>query len=262
MTNEASPILIWDDDLHLKINDVSFYLSFDTNELKAGYSVNDTFLLGKPRHMVEKSVEIGKQYKISKIFEMGILQGGSAALYDQIFAPKKLVAIEYDPKPVDVLAKYITNHNKVDIVKPYYGVNQADRSAMEKILFAEFPNRDIDLIVDDASHLYEETREAFNISFPYLKEGGLYIIEDWAWAHWSGDYWQKGQNTFLKGKVAMSNLLVELFMLTASHPEFIKDIFIDHNIIMIKRGKGVLPAGKFNIADHYLLRGKSFAAWL
>jgi hypothetical protein len=262
VTNDASQILIWEDDLHLKINDVSFYLSVDTNYLKTGYSASDTFLLGKPRHMVEKSVEIGKQYKISKIFDMGILHGGSAALYDQIFAPEKLVAIEHDLQPVDVLANYITKHNKVDIVKPYYGVNQADRSAMEKILLAEFPNRDIDLIVDDASHLYYETREAFNISFPYLKKGGLYIIEDWAWAHWSGDYWQKGQNAFLKNKVAMSNLLVELFMLTASHPEFIEDIFIDHNIIKIKRGKAELSTSKFNIADHYLLRGKKFDAWL
>jgi len=51
-------------------------------------------------------------------------------------------------------------------------------------------------------------------------------------------------------------------MLAASRPDFIKDIFIDHNLIMIKRGSGALPKGNFNIADHYLLRGKHFGAWL
>ena len=243
MTNEASPILIWEDDLHLKINDVSFYLSYDTNELLNKNSTKDNFLLGKPRHMVEKTITIGQQQKINKIFEMGILQGGSVVLYDQIFNPEKIVAIEYASKPVDMLTNYIKKRDKFDVVKPYYDVNQSDRSAMEKILSAEFPDRDIDLIVDDASHLYDETREAFNICFPYLKNDGLYIIEDWAWAHWSGDYWQQGQNSFLNGKTALSNLLIELFMLTASRPDFIKNIFIDHNVIIIKRGDGALPAG-------------------
>jgi predicted O-methyltransferase YrrM len=261
MSSKAPINLVWDDDLHLKINDVSFYLSFDTKELKTGYSIHDTFLLGKPKHMVEKTVALAQHQSVRKIFEMGILQGGSTVLYDQIFSPEKIVAIEHDPKPVDALANYIANHDKGDMVKPYYAINQADAIAMGKVLLAEFPDRDIDLIVDDASHLYQETREAFNISFPFLKKGGLYIIEDWAWAHWHGDYWQKSQNPFLKGKVAMSNLLIELFMLAASHPEFIENIFIDHNIITVKRGDGALPTGKFNIADHYLLRGKSFGAW-
>ena len=262
ITSEALPILIWEDDSHLKINDVSFYLSYDTNELLDKNSTKDHFLLGKPKHMVEKSIAIGQRQKINKIFEMGILQGGSVVLYDQIFKPEKIVAIDHEPKPVDVLANYIKKHRKYNTLKPYYGVNQADRSAMEKILSAEYPDKDIDFIIDDASHLYTETREAFNICFPYLKKGGLYCIEDWAWAHWSGDYWQQGQNSFLNGKTALSNLLVELLMLTASRPDFIKDIFVDHNVIIVKRGDGALPVGEFNIADHYLLRGKQFDAWL
>lgn len=257
----AEPQLIWEDDSHLKINEVSFYLSYDTSELLGGKTANDSFLLGKPRHMVEKSFAIGQQQKINKIFEMGILKGGSVVLYDQIYQPEKIVAIEYMQNPVDALTNFITKRNKSEVIKPYYGVNQADRHSMEKILSIEFPDRDIDLIIDDASHLYDETREAFNISFPYLKNGGLYIIEDWAWAHWSGDYWQK-DNAYFSGRKALSNLLIELFMLTASRPDFIKDIFIDHNVIIVKKGNGTLPAGEFNISSHYLLRGKYFDAWL
>ncbi len=262
MTNKLLPKLIWEGDSHLKINDVSFYLSYDIDELQDKNSTKDSYLLGKPKHMVEKSVDIGQQQSICKIFEMGILQGGSVILYDQIFQPEKIVAIEYVPEPVDALVSYILEHSKLDAIKPYYGINQSDYSAMEKILSAEFPDRDVDLIIDDASHLYEETREAFNISFPYLKKGGLYCIEDWAWAHWTGDYWQEGQNPFLNGKIAMSNILIELFMLTASRPDFIKDIFVDHNSIIVKRGDGDLPTGGFNIAEHYLLRGKHFDTWL
>jgi cephalosporin hydroxylase len=261
ITRDLSPKLIWEDDVRLTINDVGFYLSMDTEELKAGKSTSDSFLLGKPKHQVEKAVNIGQQQRINKIFEMGILHGGSVVLYDQIFRPEKIVAIEHSLEPVESLANYIAKRRKSRIVKPYYRINQADRSAMEKILSAEFPDRDVDLIIDDASHLYEETREAFNISFPYLKNGGLYIIEDWAWAHWSGDCWQKDHAGFSEKK-SLSNLLIELFMLAASCPGFVKDIVVEPSVITVSRGDEALPAGPFNIADHYLLRGKHFGAWL
>ena len=253
--------LTWEDDVRLTINDIDFYLSMDTDELKSGKSTSDSFLLGKPKHQVEKAVTIGQQRRINKIFEMGILHGGSVVLYDQIFRPEKIVAIEHSLEPVESLANYIAKHRKSHIVKPYYRVNQADRSAMENILSAEFPDRDVDLIIDDASHLYEETREAFNISFPYLKNGGLYIIEDWAWAHWSGDYWQK-DHAYFSGRKSLSNLLIELFMLAASCPGFVKDIVVEPSVITVSRGDEVLPVGPFNIADHYLLRGEHFGAWL
>jgi hypothetical protein len=261
IAERTPPMLIWKDDLHLQINDVCFHLTWDTAELHGGSSTADDFLLGKSRNMVEKSVEIGRQQKISKIFEMGILKGGSVALYDQIFQPLKIAAIDYMPEPVPALSNYIARHSKLDVIKPYYGVSQADRPTMERILSFEFPERDIDLIIDDASHLYEETRDAFNISFPYLTPGGLYIIEDWAWAHWANDPWQS-KNSYFHGKTALSNLLIELFMLSASRPDFITEIVVNHNSVTVKKGYGELPADNFNIADHYLLRGKHFGAWL
>lgn len=256
-----SSVLIWEDDLHLKVNDIHFHLTWDSAELHRGSSTVDDFLLGKSRDMVEKAVEIGEQQNIKKVLEMGIFKGGSVVLYDQIFRPLKFAAIDYMPQPVDALTQYIAKHSKNDVIRPYYGVSQADRLSMEKILSSEFPDRDIDLIIDDASHMYEETRDAFNICFPYLMPGGTYLIEDWAWAHWSDELWQ-GKNSPFYGKTALSNLLIELFMLAASRPDLIKNIFVNHNSILIKRGDGVLPTGNFNIGDHYLLRGKHFGAWL
>ena len=42
-------------------------------------------------------------------------------------------------------------------------------------------NGQLDLVIDDASHLYTETKKSFEILFPLLKAGGLYVIEDWSW---------------------------------------------------------------------------------
>lgn len=260
-TNPLSQ-LNWLNDLSLQIKDVHFYLSIDTKELQDGRSIGDSFLLGKRRSMVEQTAVLGQNGSIKKVFEMGILQGGSIVLYDQLWSPDKLVAIDHDTSASTALLDYINKRNKNNIIKPYYGVNQADRSAMENILNAEFPNRDIDFIIDDASHLYQETRKSFNLCFPYLKPDGFYCIEDWAWAHWEGDYWQNGGNSFLNGKTAMSNLLIELFMLAASRPDFIKSIIVEHSTIVIKKGDGEVPVNNFNIGDHYLMRGKAFGAWL
>ncbi len=257
--------LIWEDDKTLLINDVRFFVTWDAKELMEVESSESFFLLGKSRSMIERSVSIGQQQKINKVFDMGIFKGGSVVLYDQIFQPEKIVAIDYNKKQVDALTGYIYRRNKIDKIKPFYGINQADRSAMERILASEFPERDIDLIVDDASHFYKETKEAFNITFPYLRAGGQYIIEDWAWAHWPGKPWQTNPWHFWKprpfrGTKAMSNLLIELFMLAASRSDFIEGIFINHNVIIVKKGNGNLPDGQFDIEDHYLLRGKSFRA--
>jgi hypothetical protein len=255
-----APAVIWRDDFHLKVDDVNFHLEWDSEKLREGVSTADDFLLGKNRSMVEKLIEMEQQQRISKIFEMGIFKGGSVALHDTIFRPLKIAAIEYTPQPVPALTEYISKHNKHNSVQPYYGVSQADRPEMEKILFGEFPKRDINLIVDDASHLYEETRDAFNITFPFLAPRGIYIIEDWAWAHWAGDAWQS-EKSYFHGRIALSNLLIELFMLAASRPDFITDIDIGYSTITITKGHGAVPAN-FNIADHYLLRGKHFSAWL
>lgn len=261
MQSSAHPQIIWRDDTNLSIDGVDFVLSHDTRTLQCGGSTQTRFLIGKTRFMVERAAMLAEQQRIEHIFDMGILHGGSVALYDLIFRPSKIVAIDLSRDTVPTLADYIAKRGKSATVRPYFGVSQDNHSAMEDLLSKEFPQMGIDLIVDDASHLYAQTRAAFNICFPHLKPGGLYIIEDWAWAHWAGDSWQ-GRDSFFAGKTALSNLLIELFMLCSSRPDLIKSLQVDHNTITVTKGTGTLPTGRFDIGDHYLLRGKKFGAWL
>lgn len=259
--------LDWESDKILRINDVKFYVTFDGNELHSVQSTEDCFLLGKAPAMIDRSVALAHAERIAKVFDIGIFKGGSVVLYDQIYAPEKIVAVDMLKEPVQALATYITKRGKADSVRPYYGIDQGDPDAMGRILSTEFPGKDIDLIVDDASHRYRETRNSFNISFPFLKPGGRYVIEDWAWAHWTGDRWQTPPwklwrlPTYRGGK-ALSNLLIELFMLCASRPDLVADLTVTHDLIIARRGSGRLPPGPFDIGEHYLLRGKRFHAWL
>jgi len=252
---------ISEDQCTFELNGVKFLMTFDSQMLHRKCSTENCFLLGKAGPMVERFREFDRRRRIHKVFELGILQGGSVVLFDELFHPEKLVAIELARPPVEALASYIAKHAKSDVVKPYYGVNQADQDTMGAILSSEFPERDIDLVVDDASHFYKETRASFNIVFPYLIAGGLYVIEDWGWAHWSGEPWQGPDSPFGES-AAMTNLLVELAMFAASCPGMIKDIRVDHEMIVVERGRAALPAGRFDIGEHYRLRGKKFKAWI
>ena len=60
-----------------------------------------------------------------------------------------------------------------------YGVDQADAPALRRIVADEFAGEPLDLVIDDASHVLDPTRASFNVLFPLLRPGGVYVIEDW-----------------------------------------------------------------------------------
>jgi hypothetical protein len=41
----------------------------------------------------------------------------------------------------------------------------------------------LDLVVDDASHLLAPSTATFEMLFPRLRPGGLFLLEDWSEAH-------------------------------------------------------------------------------
>ena len=149
--------LQWASDDLLRIDDVEFHLATATQEMLQYAPKPGQFLLAKTRWMVE----------------VGILHGGSTALYAKLFEPEKLAAIDMSTVPVDALTDFIRDHGFEGRIRPYYGVDQADEQKMGRILASDFPEQNIDLVVDDASHLYFETRKTFNLALPYLRPDGL-----------------------------------------------------------------------------------------
>jgi hypothetical protein len=87
------------------------------------------------------------------------------------------------PETVANLESFLDAHRLRDRVRPYYGVDQADRDRLATIVAEEFEGDPIDLVIDDASHLLDPTRASFEVLFPRLRTSGLFVIEDWAWEH-------------------------------------------------------------------------------
>ena len=90
--------------------------------------------------------------------------------------------------------------------------------------------------MDDASHTYEETKTSFEFLFPLLHPGGIYVIEDWSWAHHPN--YQSPDARFSK-RHALSNLLFEQIMLLGS-TSVISEIRVWRFLYLICKAKGAV----------------------
>jgi hypothetical protein len=186
--------------------------------------------------------------------DVGVYKGGSVVLYHKVFAPAKLVAIELSTTPLPSLDAYAARQSDRSVVIAR-GVNQADAAALDQVCANEFSGQPLDLVVDDASHLYAETRATFQVLFPRLRPGALYIIEDWSWAHWPGDFWQKERGgPYFRDKEPLTNLLIELALLCGSSPEVVSRVHIRQKLAFIERGPASV-APNFELSEHYFSRG-------
>ena len=252
-------IPLWKDDVSFTIAETNFFITHNPEILKQLETTDRQFILGKTRNLVDKTVALRDSEKIEYIVDLGIYKGGSIALNALLFLPLKLVGIEYMKEPVQPLENFIVNRNLQQQVVNYYGVNQADSIRVKQIIDREFAGVQLDLVVDDASHQYAETRSSFETLFPMLRPGGIYIIEDWGWAHWTGDEWQKSKY-FSSESPSLTNMLIEVSMLCASRPDLLESVHIEHSMIVIKRGSEIFEGGEFKLERLYLNRGKKFKA--
>src|SRR5207237_2946845 len=152
---------------------------------------------------------LASSFSPRSILELGIFQGGSYVFLDKLFKPRRMSGVDISPKPVTPLLRYVADKEGRFV---HFSTSQSDRKILEHIVPNELAD-ELDLVVDHASLIYEQTKGSFEILFPLLKSAGIYAIEDWSWAH-SPNY-QAPDAPFSK-RHALSNLLFEQLMLLGS----------------------------------------------
>ena len=103
----------------------------------------------------------------------------------------------------------------------------------------------IDIIIDDGSHINNHVITTFNLLFPKLNDGGVYVIEDTQTSYWE-DY--GGDSDDLKNPKTIMNFFKNLTD-SLNHKEFVKagyaptyfdkkvvSIHFYHNLIFIYKG--------------------------
>lgn len=214
---------------------------------KRRLSEKNNFTLVKTPRFLSVYESVAKNLDGKKILELGIFEGGSLVFFDKRFKPKKLVGIDIRSEPIAPLDAYVAGRN--GDVKVYYKTSQDDERTLNKICDEDFGG-EIDVVVDDASHLYELTKKSFDVLFKRLAPGGTYIIEDWAWSYQKGT--QEQSHPWYK-RIGMVSLLFELIGDLASNSA-IHDIRINQTMAIITKSKE--PGSRLTYGQN-ALRGRS-----
>ena len=99
-------MLDWTDRGSFKVDDTEFVpFALGTG----GRSTRHRFLLGKP-DMADKFAALLEQHAGGNLFELGIYQGGSAALAALVAKPRTLVAVDLETEPSEALDGFIADH--------------------------------------------------------------------------------------------------------------------------------------------------------
>ncbi|HTZ37873.1 MAG TPA: class I SAM-dependent methyltransferase [Stellaceae bacterium] len=233
-------------------------------------TTRDRVVILKDSRLLRQYLDFLAPHVISNLFEFGIWQGGSPIFYGLATDVKKVVAVDFinrntapDLTGQDPILKLAYRNPAIDAivrdrglsdrVKLNFGVSQDNRQAVSEILDREFGDEPLDLVIDDASHHYDYSRKSFEIVFPRLREGGLYIIEDWQWAHMDSASHQSGE-TF-GDKPALTNFIFELLIAYGSHPDLFWNIVVRDWFIALQKGSKRLDAD-FRLDDVLRMRGK------
>ena len=114
-----------------------------------------------------------------KYLEMGIREGGSLLWAKNFFGQGSTIqGLDMDinqSQPIDGVGMYQINQEDTDGLTVFGNT------------YGKF-----DIIIDDGSHVARLTQNTFNALYPFLNQGGKYIIEDWGagyfpqWSHCIG----------------------------------------------------------------------------
>jgi hypothetical protein len=106
-----------------------------------------------------------KRNEIKKVLEIGIANGDSLRMWRDYFPSAQIYGIDNDKNTLI----------EEERIKSFLA-NQEDEGQMLEVMKEIGP--DIDLIVDDGGHEREAQIISAKTLLPFLKKGGLYIVED------------------------------------------------------------------------------------
>ena len=209
----------------------------------------DAYPIIKGREYLEAYREVLASASVERVMELGIRLGGSSVFFNTLLKPRRMVSIDIT-RPVRRLEQYRASHAAAATLATYYRTSQDDEAALNSILEREMDGP-LDLVLDDASHFYEQTKASFEILFPKLRPGGLYVVEDWSWAHIRGfGAW--------RDQPALSNLIFQLMMIAAGRPELIAQVTVFPGLAVVRKGSTQPSAERLDLTKLCWMQNRTF----
>lgn len=184
-------------------------IRFINSDFGAHKTSESEIIVLKPGSMIRGYRDLAPDPR--RIFEVGIFEGGSALLLADMFPNARITGVDWSPGN-PAIGHHISRLGFADRIRLYFGISQDDAVRIPQILEHNFGTEAPDLIIDDASHIYGFTTRCFDILFPRLAVGGLYVIEDWGWSYWPG---YEPHPSFMAEGVSLADMIHELVAATA-----------------------------------------------
>jgi len=198
------------------------------------HTTADEIIVLKTKHFFDERAGLGEGVK--RIVELGVFEGGSLLLFADRFPEATIVGIDWAPGN-PAIAEHVKAMGFEDRVHIHFGVSQDDTRRIPEILSQAFGDEPIDVVIDDASHMYGFTTRSFDLLWPRLRVGGRYVIEDWGWAYWS-DFVPPEQ--WLEEPKPLAAMIHELLAAAAAFPGRLVFEQVHHAQAVIRK-RGALP---------------------
>jgi hypothetical protein len=225
----------------LKLRDFIYFstIFFHRNNLNKLAKIYNTDKWGKHFYTVHFMTHFKKfRYKKINLLEIGAggyknpkIGGESLRMWKRYF----LFGMIYS---IDLYDKSTLEEKRIKIFKGDQTDELFLKESVERI-------GDIDIIIDDGSHINEHVVETFKILFPLLKSGGIYVVEDTQTSYWPS---KGGDSNDLDNPDTTMNFFKKLtdglnykeYMRPGYQPSFydknIVSIHFYHNLIFVYKG--------------------------
>ncbi len=107
----------------------------------------------------------GLRDKPVKLLEIGVFNGASLAVWEAYFPYGQIVGADIEP----TASRFARERVAIEII---------DQSNLEDLVRIGMKHGPFDVIIDDGSHLWEHQITSLRTMFPFVRDGGIYIVED------------------------------------------------------------------------------------
>jgi predicted O-methyltransferase YrrM len=240
-------MITWISDNEIEIDGTKFKLAFVPE--------HGVLTVMKERFHIEAYAELAKEIKPgSNIVEIGIRSGASTALMAVLYKPRCLSAIEINKKSTKLFTHFLESHPDGRRIRTHFGCDQGDVNQLGAVLDADFAQQALDLVIDDASHQLIPSMASFNLLFPRLRPGGVFVIEDWSWEHYAER--ELGLDFTDWDVTGFAKLALMTVLACAHSPDIIEKVTLRRGIAVVHRGPGALKPGEFKLDNLLGERGK------
>jgi hypothetical protein len=109
-----------------------------------------------------------------RLLEIGLFNGGSLRMWREYLPNAKLFGLDVDERCLDYELEVPDSMVRL--------IDQANPTDLE--LFVEESGGDFDFVLDDGGHTMIQQIVSFEVLFPHVRSGGVYVIEDVGTSYW------------------------------------------------------------------------------